>query len=149
MNVANHRKLLTSVSREFSAKIKNGKHFLYFEDKEVAEKIRNQRHCSKRRVKGSGAKKFMILRKISVIVWGRKQFRSCSTYKRTHALVTMRFYDLLEQSSSRHGTKLVWLTWELKKLSFLKTDNMDTSWLLSMFSVALFDFVCWRTNLVF
>ena len=68
MNVANHRKLLTSVSREFSAKVKNGKHFLYFEDKEVAEKIRNQRHCSKGRVKGSGAKKFMILRKISVIV---------------------------------------------------------------------------------
>ena len=57
MNVANHRKLLRSVSREFSAKIKNGKHFLYFEDKEVAQKIRNQRHCSKRRIKGSGAKK--------------------------------------------------------------------------------------------
>ena len=33
---------------EFSVKVENGKHYQYYDDQKVAEKIRNQRHCSKR-----------------------------------------------------------------------------------------------------
>lgn len=31
---------------EFSVKVENRKHYLYYDDKKDAEKIRNQRHCS-------------------------------------------------------------------------------------------------------
>ena len=37
------------------------------------------------------------------------------THKETHALVANQFYDILQQKTSKHKTKLIWLKWELKE----------------------------------
>ena len=59
------------------------------------------------------------------------------THKETHALVANQFYDVLEQKTSKHKTKLIWLKWELKEESLLKEKDIDISWLLRMLSIYL------------
>ena len=75
--------------------------------------------------KRSGAKKsiffyfyyyfFFFLQDIDHGLNERTNQKVKQTHKETHALVANQFYDILQQKTSKHKTKLIWLKWELKE----------------------------------